>query len=172
MQNVAHQLWRRNDRHDQPFCMTVCQNVRKLVRRPFFWQSSETETGLCISHFKLCSRKKLLKFRDDQNSPLASIRPKHSEGPTLVPSPPSFLLSFIFLSCCREACRRLAYEPCSTASVIQQGIAPVAARRYAPADDSSTVTKIAADLRPFADGSAHLWWPAVAKLQAASVPIA
>ena len=88
MQNVAHQLWRRNDRHDQPFCMTVCQNVRKLVRRPFFWQSSETETGFCISHFKLCSRKKLLKFRDDQNSPLASIRPKHSEGPTLVPSPP------------------------------------------------------------------------------------
>jgi len=58
--------------------------------------------------------------------------------------------------------------PCSTASVIQQGIAPVAARRYAspPADGSSTVAKIAADLRP------HLWWPAVAKLQAASVPIA
>jgi len=34
--------------------------------------------------------------------------------------------------------------------------------------------KIAADLRPSADGpqSAYLWWPAVAKLQAASVPIA
>ena len=34
--------------------------------------------------------------------------------------------------------------------------------------------KIAADLRPSADGtqSAHLWWPAVAKLQAASVPVA
>jgi len=34
--------------------------------------------------------------------------------------------------------------------------------------------KLAADhLRPSADGftSAHLWWPAVAKLQAASVPI-
>ena len=34
--------------------------------------------------------------------------------------------------------------------------------------------KIAADLRPSADGgpqSAHLWRPAVAKLQAASVPI-
>ena len=33
-----------------------------------------------------------------------------------------------------------------------------------PADGRSTVAKIAADL--------HLWWPAVAKLQAASVPIA
>jgi len=53
-----------------------------------------------------------------------------------------------------------------------------------PADGSSTVAyrfvanqtimdpKIAADLRPSADGSAHLWWPAVTKLQAASVPIA
>ena len=55
------------------------------------------------------------------------------------------------------------------------------------ADGSSTVThrfaasqatmdpKLAADLRPSADGSAvhtHFWWPAVAKLQAASVPIA
>jgi len=45
------------------------------------------------------------------------------------------------------------------------------ARRYAPPGGSSTVAKIAADLRPSADGSAHLWWPAVAKLQAASVPI-
>jgi len=32
--------------------------------------------------------------------------------------------------------------------------------------------KIAADLRPSANGAAHLWWPAVAKLQAASVPMA
>jgi len=34
--------------------------------------------------------------------------------------------------------------------------------------------KIAANLRPSADGSAvrYLWWPAVAKLQAASVPTA
>jgi len=32
--------------------------------------------------------------------------------------------------------------------------------------------KIAADLRPSADGSADLWWPAMAKLPAASVPIA
>ena len=42
-----------------------------------------------------------------------------------------------------------------------------------PADGSSTVAKISADLRPSADGSAvraHLCWPAVAKLQAASVP--
>ena len=53
------------------------------------------------------------------------------------------------------------------------------------ADGSSTVAnhfganqpimdpKIAADLRPSVDGSAvpNLWWPAVAKLQAASVPI-
>ena len=38
-----------------------------------------------------------------------------------------------------------------------------------PADGSSTVAKIAADLRP---QSAHLWWPAVAKLQTASVLIA
>ena len=34
------------------------------------------------------------------------------------------------------------------------------------------MAKIAADLRPSADGSAHIWWPAMAKLQAASVPIA
>jgi len=36
----------------------------------------------------------------------------------------------------------------------EHGIAPRAARRYAPADGSSTVAKIAADLRPSADGSA------------------
>ena len=51
----------------------------------------------------------------------------------------------------------------------EQSIAPQAARRYASADGSSTVVKIAADLRPSADASAHLWWPAVAKMQAASV---
>ena len=42
-----------------------------------------------------------------------------------------------------------------------------------PVDGSSTLAKIAADLRPSADvdpQSAHLGWPAVAKLQAASVP--
>jgi len=40
--------------------------------------------------------------------------------------------------------------------------------------DGSSIQKIAADLRPSADGSAsaHLWWPAVAKLQAVSVPTA
>jgi len=38
---------------------------------------------------------------------------------------------------------------------VKQGIAPGAARRYAPtADGSSTVAKIAADLRLSADGSA------------------
>ena len=36
----------------------------------------------------------------------------------------------------------------------EQGIALAAARRYAPADGSSTVVKIAADPRPSADGSA------------------
>jgi len=41
-----------------------------------------------------------------------------------------------------------------------------------PADGSSTVAKIATDLRPSADASAHLWRPAVADLQAASVPVA
>jgi len=43
------------------------------------------------------------------------------------------------------------------------------------ADGSSTVAKIAADLRPSADGYAvrtSLDWPAVDKLQAASAPIA
>jgi len=54
----------------------------------------------------------------------------------------------------------------------KQGIAPGAARPYAPAAGSSTVAKIVADLRPSADGSALLWWPGVSKLQAASVPIA
>jgi len=58
--------------------------------------------------------------------------------------------------------------PSSHASIFlaKQGIAPGAARRYAPADGSSTVAyrfaanqavmdpKIAADLRPSADGSA------------------
>jgi len=38
-----------------------------------------------------------------------------------------------------------------------------------PAGGSSTVAKIAADVRP---QSAHLWWPVAAKLRAASVPIA
>jgi len=45
-----------------------------------------------------------------------------------------------------------------------------------PANGSSMMAKIAADLRPsgprMGPQSAHLWWPAVAKLQAASVPIA
>jgi len=46
-------------------------------------------------------------------------------------------------------------------------VSPGAARRHAPpADGSSTVAKIAAN------GSAHPWRPAVAKLQAAIVPIA
>jgi len=37
---------------------------------------------------------------------------------------------------------------------VQQGITPrAAARRYHPADGSSTVAKIAADLRPSVDGS-------------------
>ena len=57
----------------------------------------------------------------------------------------------------------------------QQGIAPGAARRYAPADGSSAVAKKSRRIyvRPrTGPQSAHLWWPAVAKLQAASVPIA
>jgi len=37
---------------------------------------------------------------------------------------------------------------------VKQGSPPGAARRYAPADGSSTVAKIAADLHPSADGSA------------------
>jgi len=57
-----------------------------------------------------------------------------------------------------------------------QGFAPGAARRYAPADGSSLVAKIAANLRPSANGSAVrtslVAGLAVAKLQAASVPIA
>jgi len=40
----------------------------------------------------------------------------------------------------------------------KQGIAQGAARRYSAVNGSSTVAKIAADLRP----SAHFWWPAVA----------
>ena len=59
---------------------------------------------------------------------------------------------------------------------MKQSIAPGVARRYAhPADGSSTVAKIAADLRPSADGSAVRTSPvaaAVAKLQAASAPTA
>jgi len=57
----------------------------------------------------------------------------------------------------------------------QQGIAPGAVRRYAPAaDGSSTVVKIAADLRPSTDESAvrTSLVDGGAKLQAASVPIA
>ena len=65
----------------------------------------------------------------------------------------------------------------------KRGIAPGSARRYAPAEGSSTAAqrfaasqaiaepKIAAELRRSADESAHLWWPSVAKLQAASLPI-
>jgi len=60
----------------------------------------------------------------------------------------------------RNFCRRVICY------LYQEGIAPAAARRYAPADGSSTVAyrfaanqatmdpKIAADLRPSADGSA------------------
>ena len=38
--------------------------------------------------------------------------------------------------------------------LLKQGIASRAVRRYAPANGSSTAAKIAADLRPFVDGSA------------------
>ena len=38
--------------------------------------------------------------------------------------------------------------------IIQERIAPGAARRYTPADGTSTVAKIAVDLRLSADGSA------------------
>ena len=41
-----------------------------------------------------------------------------------------------------------------TMFLIKKSIAPGAARRYAPADGSSTVAQITADLRPSADGSA------------------
>jgi len=53
----------------------------------------------------------------------------------------------------------------------KQVIALVAARQLCPLP---MAVGFAADLRPSTDGpqSAHLWWPAVAKLQAASVPIA
>jgi len=40
------------------------------------------------------------------------------------------------------------------------------------ADGSSTVAEIAAALRLSGPKPVHLWWPAVAKLHAASVPIA
>ena len=52
-------------------------------------------------------------------------------------------------------------------------LAPGAARRYAPADGSSIQKSRRIYVRPrTGPQSAHLWWPAVAKLQAASVPIA
>jgi len=55
----------------------------------------------------------------------------------------------------------------------EQRIAPGAARRYAPADGSSIQKLRRIYVRPRTGlQSAHLWWPAVAKLQAASVPIA
>ena len=62
----------------------------------------------------------------------------------------------------------------------QKGIAPWAARRYVPppADGSSTVAyrfgaNQAVCFSPWSRRIyVHLWWPAVAKLQAASVPIA
>jgi len=41
-----------------------------------------------------------------------------------------------------------------------------------PANGSFTVTKIAEDIRPSADGSAHLWWPETAKLQAVHIAYA
>ena len=55
-----------------------------------------------------------------------------------------------------------------------QGIAWGAVGRYASADGSSMVAKITAYLCPSTDGSTVLtsWWPAVAKLQAASMPVA
>ena len=60
-----------------------------------------------------------------------------------------------------------------SADELQQVIAPGVARRYAP--PPPTAVRLAADLRPSADGSAvrtSLVAAAVAKLQAASVPIA
>jgi len=54
----------------------------------------------------------------------------------------------------------------------QQGIAHGAARRYAPADGSSIKKSRRIYVRPrTGPQSAHLWWPAVAKLQPASVPM-
>ena len=70
---------------------------------------------------------------------------------------------------CRSRCRALHRQTSSSGSSAdtssssndsrrkvcsQQGIASAATRRYAPADGSSTTGKIAADLRPSADGSA------------------
>ena len=50
---------------------------------------------------------------------------------------------------------------------------PGAARWYAPADSSLIQKSRRIYVRPrTGPQSAHLWWPAVAKLQAASVPIA
>jgi len=50
---------------------------------------------------------------------------------------------------------------------------PKGERRYAPTDGSSTVAKTVADLRlQMVPQSAHPCWPAVAKQQAARVPIA
>ena len=57
--------------------------------------------------------------------------------------------------------------------VYEQGHATGAARRYAPPADGSSIQKsrrIYVRLRT-GPQSAHLWWPALAKLQAASVPI-
>jgi len=49
---------------------------------------------------------------------------------------------------------------------------PGGTRRYAPADGSSIQKSRRIYVRPLTGPqSAHLWWPAVAKLQAASVPI-
>jgi len=55
-----------------------------------------------------------------------------------------------------------------------QDIAPGAARRYAPVDGSSIQKSRRIYVRPRTVGpqSAHLWWSAVAKLQAVIVPIA
>jgi len=63
-------------------------------------------------------------------------------------------------------------ESCE-AFVMQQGVALGVARRYAPADDSAIQKSRRIYFRPRTGSqSAHLLWPAVAKLQAASVPIA
>jgi len=63
-------------------------------------------------------------------------------------------------------------RPCN----LQIGIVPGAgaARRYAPHADGSSIQKSRRIyVRPrTSPQSAHLWWPAAAKLQAASVPIA
>jgi len=51
----------------------------------------------------------------------------------------------------------------------KNGIAPGMVRRYAPTNGSLQQIYVRPRTGP---QSAHLWWPAVAKLQAASVPIA